>query len=77
MKPDERKPTRQHDERRHTENVLAVSVVLFLTIGGSIAISLAYGSRALLLGTSCLVIGSLIFGLLWVVLTAIEHWVDS
>ncbi len=62
--------------RERTERALALAVVFFLVGVGSLAIMLAYGPRALLLGGICLVAGATIFGLLWGILTAIERWVN-
>lgn len=60
-------------ERRRTERSLAIAVVVFLVVVGSLGIALAYGSRALILGTLCLLLGALLFGLVWGILTLMER----
>ncbi len=62
--------------QRDTEKKLAWAVILFLVGMGSGAIALTYGPRALILGTSCLVMGALVFALTWGILSLIERWVN-
>ncbi len=71
------KPTDFRAERKRMERTLGVAVVVFLVIVGSLGIALAYGSRALILGTLCLVVGALLFGLVWGILTVMEKLVGD
>ena len=57
------------------ERGLAIAVVVFLVVVGSLGIALAYGNRALILGSTCLLLGALLFGLVWGILTLIEKLV--
>ncbi len=67
-------PTDLRSQRKQMENRLALAVVVFLVVVGSVGITLAYGNRALVLGSLCLIMGSLLFGLVWGILTLIERW---
>ncbi len=71
------KATNLREERKRMERRLALAVVIFLVGVGSIAIALTYGSNAVFLGALCLFMGALLFGLLWGLLTLMEHWVNS
>jgi len=51
-------------------------VIGFLVLGGGATIALAYGSRAVVLGATCLVAGVAILALLWAILLLIERWVE-
>lgn len=71
----ERRPTedlRRH--RRQTERRLAAAVVLSLLLLGGGLIALIYGRGAAVLAVSCLGVGAAVFGLLWLILTAMEWW---
>jgi fatty acid desaturase len=68
-----RKPTNRRAHRRREERRLLWAVLIFLVVGGGIAIALAYGSRAVVLGATCLLAGAAILGLLWLILLIIER----
>jgi hypothetical protein len=61
--------------RREQQRLFWV-VAGFLVVGGGAAIALAYGSRAVVLGATCLLAGVGILALLWGILLLIERWVD-
>jgi fatty acid desaturase len=67
------KPTNRRADRRRQERRLLWSVLIFLVVGGAVAIALAYGSRAVVLGATCLLAGAGILGLLWLILMIIER----
>lgn len=48
----------------------------FLVIVGGAVIALAYGSRAVVLGATCLLAGAGILSLLWALLVLVERWVE-
>jgi len=73
----ERRPTDLRAERARAERHLALAVVVFLLGVGTLAIALTYGNRAAILGALCLLVGVLLFGLLWGILTLLERWVNS
>ncbi len=62
--------------QKDMEKTLAWAVIVFLVGVGSVAIALVYGPRALILGTTCLVMGALLFTLVWGILSLIERWVN-
>lgn len=64
----DRRGRRRRDERR-----LFLAVLAFLLIGGGIAIWIAYGERALLLGIGCLLAGGLVLLALWGVLEVMDR----
>ncbi len=68
----EHRVTDLRGERKRMERSLAIAVVVFLVVVGSLGIALTYGSRALILGTLCLLFGALLFGLVWGILTLLE-----
>jgi hypothetical protein len=67
------KPTNQRAQRQQEQRRLLWAVLIFLVVGGGIAIALAYGSRAVILGAVCLLAGAVILGLLWLILLIIER----
>jgi hypothetical protein len=67
------KPTNRRAQRRKEQRRLLWAVLIFLVVGGGIAIAVAYGSRAVLLGVTCLLAGAGILGLLWLILLIIER----
>jgi hypothetical protein len=67
------KPTDRRAERRKEQRRLLWAVLIFLVVGGGMAIALAYGSRAVVLGVICLLAGAGILGLLWFILSIIER----
>jgi hypothetical protein len=67
------KPTDRRARRRAEQRRLLWAVLLFLVVGGGLAIALAYGSRAVVLGVICLLAGAGILGLLWLILLIIER----
>jgi hypothetical protein len=67
------KPTDRRAQRRREQRRLLWAVLIFLVVGGGFAIALAYGSRATILGVTCLLAGAAILGLLWLILLLIEH----
>ncbi|MGC8780025.1 MAG: hypothetical protein ACP5UQ_04080 [Anaerolineae bacterium] len=69
-----RPPTDYRAFRRKNDRNLALAVVIFLVGVGGALIAAIYGSGALILGLTCLLAGSAIFGLLWLILTLMERW---
>lgn len=69
----EGRPTNRRAERRREQRRLLWAVLIFLVVGGGLAIVLAYGSRALILGATCLLAGAGILGILWLILLIIER----
>jgi hypothetical protein len=67
------KPTDRRAQRRAEQRRLLWAVLLFLVVGGGLAIALAYGSRAIVLGVACLLAGAGILGVLWLILLIIER----
>jgi protein-S-isoprenylcysteine O-methyltransferase Ste14 len=70
---EERKPTDRRETRRREQRRLFWAVVTFIVVGGSVAIALAYGARAVALGLGCLLVGVGILGLLWAILSLMER----
>jgi hypothetical protein len=73
---DKGKPTNRRAQRRREQRRLLWAVIIFLVVGGSVAIVLGYGSRAVVLGATCLLAGAGILGLLWLILLIIERLAD-
>ena len=73
---DPQEPADPRGRRRREQRRLFWLVVAFLVVGGGAVIALAYGSRAVVLGVSCLLSGVGVLGLLWGVLLLIERWVE-
>lgn len=73
---DQHKPTNPRARRRREQRRLFWLVAGFLVVGGAAIIALAYGSRAVVLGATCLLAGVAILGLLWGVLLLIERWAE-
>jgi hypothetical protein len=71
-----RPPTDYRTSRKRNERNLALAVVLCLVGFGGTAIALVYGRGAALLGLTCLLAGSAIFGLVWLILTLMERWAN-
>ncbi len=69
-----RPPTNYRAFRRRNDRNLALAVVIFLVGVGGALIAAIYGSAALILGLTCLLAGSAVFGLLWLILTLMERW---
>lgn len=69
-----RPPTDYRAFRRRNDRNLALAVVIFLVGVGGALIAAIYGSGALILGLTCLLAGSAVFGLLWLILTLMERW---
>jgi hypothetical protein len=67
------KPTDRRAQRRAEQRRLLWAVLLFLVVGGGLAIALAYGSRGIVLGVICLLAGAGILVLLWLILSIIER----
>jgi len=61
------------ERRRREQRRLFWTVVAFLVVVGSVIIALVYGPRAAALGLACLLSGSGLLGLLWLVLLLIER----
>ncbi len=71
-----RPPTDTRRDRRRLERNLAWAVVIFLVGVGGVAIGLTYGRTAVFLGVTCLAAGAALFGVLWLILTLMERWVE-
>ena len=69
-----RPPTDTRAFRRKNDRSLAFAVVIFLVGVGGALIALIYGSSALILGLTCLLAGSGVFGLVWMILTLMGRW---
>lgn len=73
---DKREPANPRARRRREQRRLFWLVAGFLVVGGGAVIALAYGSRAVVLGATCLLSGAGVLALLWGVLLLIERWVE-
>lgn len=67
------KPTNPRAQRRREQRRLFWAVVAFLVIGGGAVILISYGSRAVILGVTCLLAGAGVLGLVWFILSLIER----
>ncbi len=66
-------PSNPRAQRKREQRRLFWTVTVFLVVVGSIAIALAYGSPAAVLGLGCLLTGAAVLGLLWLILGLIER----
>ena len=66
-------PSNPRAQRRREQRRLFWVVVAFLVVGGSVAIALAYGPQAVVLGLLCLLAGAGVLGLLWLLLRLLER----
>jgi len=66
-------PTDLRAQRRREQRRLFWIVIVFLVVGGSIAIALIYGPQAAALGLGCLLAGAGVLGLLWLILLLMER----
>jgi hypothetical protein len=73
----QRPPTDYRRDRRKSDRNLALAVVIFLVGVGGTLIVLVYGGGAAILGVVCLAAGAGLFGLLWLILTLMERWVEK
>lgn len=73
---DRHRPANPRAQRRREQRRIFWVVAGFLIVVGGAVIALAYGSRAIVLGATCLLSGVLVLALLWGVLLLIERWVD-
>ena len=71
-----RPPTDYRAYRRKTERTLAIAVVVALVGVGGALIALIYGRGAAAFGLVCLLGGSGVFGLLWLLLALMERWAN-
>ncbi len=76
MEQPPRPPTDYRAYRRKNERNLAIAVVLTLIGVGGALIALIYGGGAAALGLICLLGGSGLFGLIWLILTLMERWAN-
>jgi hypothetical protein len=74
--PKPRPPTDYRAYRRKNERNMAIAVVVALVGVGGALIALIYGGGAAALGLVCLLGGSGLFGLIWLVLTLMERWAN-
>jgi hypothetical protein len=65
-------PTDLRAQRRREQRRLFWIIAAFLAVGGSVAIGLIYGAEAIPLGLMCLLAGTGLLGLLWLILTLVE-----
>lgn len=72
--PSTRPPTDLRRERRRFDRNLFWAVIIFLVGVGGTLIALIYGAWQAAAGLVCLLAGSAIFGLLWLILTLMERW---
>ncbi len=73
MKDNPGEPTDLRAQRRREQRRLFWIVIVFLVVGGSIAIALIYGPQAAALGLGCLLAGAGVLGLLWLILLLMER----
>ena len=73
---DQGEPSNPRAQRRREQRRLFWVVAGFLVVGGGAVIALAYGSRAVVLGATCLLTGVGVLALLWGMLLLIERWVE-
>ncbi len=69
-------PSNTRKDRRREERRLFLVVIGFLIVVGGAIIGLAYGSRAIALGATCLLAGAGLLVLIWVLLRVVERWVE-
>ena len=62
--------------RRKDERRLIVIIAVFLVVVGGIAIGLVYGWQQAAIGGVCLLVGAAVLGLLWLILSLVEHWAN-
>jgi len=62
--------------RRKDERRLMVIIAVFLVVVGGIAIGLVYGWQQAAIGGVCLLVGAAVLGLLWLILSLVEHWAN-
>jgi len=70
------KTTNPRARRRREQRRLLFLVAGFLLVVGGAIIALVYGSRAVVLGTICLLTGVGFLTLLWGLLVLVERWVE-
>lgn len=70
------RPTDLRRYRRQTERRLAIAVVLCLLFVGGGLVALIYGSGAAVMAVSCLLFGSALFALLWLILSLMGWWAE-
>jgi hypothetical protein len=71
------RPTDLRAKRRREQRRLFWIVAAFLIVVGSVAIWIAYGPSAVPLGLTCLAVGAGALGLLWLILTLMEKFVNK
>ena len=71
-----RQPTDLRKQRAQLYRGLTLLAVFVLVIGGGVLIGVFYGASAGLMGLACLLAGSGLIGLLWLVFTLIGKWVN-
>jgi hypothetical protein len=69
-----RPPTDLRALQRREQRRLALWVVIFLTVGGGVAIGLVYGWGPAALGEVCLLGGVGVLGLAWLLLALLGRW---
>jgi len=75
MMPDKpRPPTDLRALQSRDQKRLALWVVIFLAVGGGVAIGLLYGWKEAALGEVCLLGGVGVLGLTWLILTLLGRW---
>lgn len=77
MKENQNQPTNPRARRRREQRRLLAIVVAFLVVGGSVAIGLSYGPRAVLTGALCLLAGAGVLSVLWLILRLLERWAEE
>ena len=77
MKDSLGQPTNVRAQRRSEQRRLFWVVAVFLVVVGSITIGFVYGLPAAVLGLGCLLTGAGVLGLLWLILTLMERWVNK
>jgi heme/copper-type cytochrome/quinol oxidase subunit 3 len=66
-------PTNLRARRRREQRRLLWIVIVFLLVVGTITIALVYGPPAAVLGFACLLAGTGVLGLLWLILHLMER----
>jgi len=60
--------------RRRQDRQLVIVVMTFLVVVGGTAIGLVYGWQTAVLSAVWLLGGAAVIGLLWLILSLVEHW---
>lgn len=73
---DQGTPSNPRRRKRREQRRLFLLAAAFLVLVGGAVIGLAYGTRAVALGVTCLLAGAGFLALVWGILVLVERWVD-